>query len=53
MALRWLLQKDVVSSVICGVTSVAQLEDNVGASKGWSLTSDEVGNFDSLFTVYV
>ena len=42
VALRWLLQKDVVSSVICGVTSVAQLEDNVGASTGWSLSDEEV-----------
>ena len=42
VALRWLLQKDIVSSVIIGVTSLNQLEDNIGAATGWKLTEDEV-----------
>lgn len=42
VALRWLVQKNVVSSVIIGATSVAQVENNMGASSGWSITLDEV-----------
>ena len=42
VALRWLLQKEVVSSVIIGVTSVSQLEDNVGAATEWKLSDEEV-----------
>ena len=42
VALRWLVQQKVVSSVIIGATSVQQLEDNMGASAGWALTDEEV-----------
>ena len=42
VAIRWLIQQDVVSSVIIGATSVKQLEDNMGASKGWKLSEEEV-----------
>ena len=42
MALRWLVQQKVVSSVIIGATSVQQLEDNMGAGSGWALTDEEV-----------
>jgi len=42
VSLRWLLQKDVVSSVIFGATSVDQLENNMGAGTGWKLTPEEV-----------
>ncbi|KAJ8310893.1 hypothetical protein KUTeg_012758 [Tegillarca granosa] len=42
VALRWLLQKNIVSSVIIGATSVEQLENNMGAGSGWSITLDEV-----------
>ncbi|CAG5127533.1 unnamed protein product, partial [Candidula unifasciata] len=40
VAIRWLLQKDVVSSVIIGARTLAQLDDNMGAN-GWSLTLEE------------
>ncbi|KAH3885322.1 1-deoxyxylulose-5-phosphate synthase YajO-like [Dreissena polymorpha] len=46
VALRWLLQKPQVSSVIIGATSVRQLEDNMGASAGWSLTQEEMSQLD-------
>lgn len=46
VALRWLIQKDIVASVIIGVTSLAQLEDNMGASGGWSLTEEEMKQLD-------
>ena len=42
MAIRWLLQQDIVSSVVVGSTSVDQLEDNIGAAKGWELSPQEV-----------
>ena len=42
VALRWLLQKDVVPSVIIGATSVKQLEDNVGAASNWQLSKEQV-----------
>jgi aryl-alcohol dehydrogenase-like predicted oxidoreductase len=42
VALRWLLQKNVVSSVIIGCTSIQQLEDNVGASGGWEISAEGV-----------
>lgn len=42
VALRWLLQKPVVSSVIIGVTKMEQLDDNMAAANGWKLTDEEV-----------
>ncbi|XP_033760799.1 1-deoxyxylulose-5-phosphate synthase YajO-like [Pecten maximus] len=46
VALRWLLQKNVVSAVIIGATSIKQLEDNMGASTGWTLTKEEMEELD-------
>lgn len=46
VALRWTLQKDVVASVIIGATSIKQLEDNMAAGSGWSLTKDEMDKLD-------
>uniref|UniRef100_A0A0B7BGH6 NADP-dependent oxidoreductase domain-containing protein n=1 Tax=Arion vulgaris TaxID=1028688 RepID=A0A0B7BGH6_9EUPU len=48
VAIRWLLQKDVVSSVIIGARTLAQLDDNMGAANGWSLTADEMKRLDDL-----
>lgn len=42
VSLRWLLQKPNVNSVIIGGKTVKQIEDNLGASKGWKLSSEEV-----------
>jgi len=42
VALRWLLQKNVVASVIVGATSVEQLVDNMGAGNGWTMSDEEV-----------
>ncbi|XP_035829268.1 uncharacterized protein LOC106013725 [Aplysia californica] len=42
VALRWLLQKDVVTSVIIGVRTLQQLDDNMGAANGWALSQEEV-----------
>lgn len=42
VALRWLLQKDVVPSVIIGARTLEQLDQNMGAANGWALTTQEV-----------
>lgn len=42
VALRWLLQKPVVSSVIIGATKVSQIDDNMVAAAGWELSPVEV-----------
>ncbi|XP_059165920.1 1-deoxyxylulose-5-phosphate synthase YajO-like [Physella acuta] len=48
VAIRWLLQKDVVSSVIIGARNLKQLDDNLGAGNGWSLTKEEMQLLDDL-----
>ncbi|KAH9502885.1 hypothetical protein Btru_074718 [Bulinus truncatus] len=48
VAIRWLLQKDVVSSVIIGARNLTQLEDNLGAGNGWSLSKEEMQQLDDL-----
>ena len=47
VALRWLLQKEIVSSVIIGAKTVQQLEDNMGAASGWELSQTQVDNANS------
>ncbi|CAG5127534.1 unnamed protein product [Candidula unifasciata] len=47
VAIRWLLQKDVVSSVIIGARNLAQLDDNMGVN-GWSLTQEEMRLLDDI-----
>ena len=42
VALRWLLQKDIVPSVIIGCTSLKQMEENCAAASGWKLTKEQV-----------
>ena len=42
VSLRWLLQRPNVPSVIVGAKTVKQLEDNLGAGRGWKLTEEEV-----------
>ena len=42
VALKWLLQQEVVSSVIIGAKTLAQLEDNMGAGTSWKLTDEQV-----------
>uniref|UniRef100_A0A0B7BMB5 NADP-dependent oxidoreductase domain-containing protein n=3 Tax=Arion vulgaris TaxID=1028688 RepID=A0A0B7BMB5_9EUPU len=49
VAIRWLLQRDVVSSVIIGARTLAQLDDNMGVN-GWSLTKEEMQQLDTVST---
>lgn len=48
VALRWLLQKPIVSSVIIGATKISQMDDNLGAGNGWSLTDEEMAELDEV-----
>ncbi|CAG5121739.1 unnamed protein product [Candidula unifasciata] len=48
VALRWLLQKDIVPSVIIGAKTLAQLDDNMLAANGWSLTKEEMKQLDDV-----
>ncbi|KAL5005004.1 hypothetical protein ScPMuIL_018460 [Solemya velum] len=41
VSLRWVLQKDIVPASVFGATSVKQLESNMEAAKGWSLSQEE------------
>lgn len=47
VALRWLLARPEVSSVIVGVRTPEQLEDNLGAT-GWVLTPEEIDKLNDV-----
>jgi len=47
VAIRWLLQKDFIPSVIIGAKTIQQLDDNMGAGTGWKLTDEQVCLFTS------
>jgi aryl-alcohol dehydrogenase-like predicted oxidoreductase len=47
VALNWLLQKPVVTAPILGARTLANLEDNLGAT-GWSLTAEQVTRLDQV-----
>ncbi|XP_071830344.1 1-deoxyxylulose-5-phosphate synthase YajO-like [Apostichopus japonicus] len=51
VALRWLLQKEAVSSVIIGCKTVEQLEDNMGAGAGWELSTEQMSTLDNASAV--
>lgn len=42
VAIKWLLQKDVVPSVVIGANSLQQLEDNISAAHNWKLSKEQV-----------
>ncbi|XP_025111978.1 uncharacterized protein LOC112574871 [Pomacea canaliculata] len=48
VALRWLLQKDIVASVVVGALNQQQLDDNMGAATGWTLTPEEMAELDKV-----
>jgi aryl-alcohol dehydrogenase-like predicted oxidoreductase len=49
-ALNWLLGRPEVSSVIAGVRTLEQLEDNLGAA-GWQLTIEERAALDEVSAI--
>ena len=46
MALNWVLCQPGVTSPILGVRTMAQLEDNLGAS-GWALSAEQLGRLNA------
>jgi len=52
IALKWLLQKPTIASVIVGARNEEQLRQNLGAV-GWSLTAEQVGALDNASVVPV
>jgi len=46
IAIRWLLQKDVTTSVIIGARTLEQLDDNMSAANGWELSKEEMTQLD-------
>lgn len=54
VALRWLLQKAAVPSVVIGAKTVQQLEDNIKAGfSGFRLSSEQMARLDTLSEVPV
>jgi aryl-alcohol dehydrogenase-like predicted oxidoreductase len=53
VALRWLLQRDNVPSIIIGAKTLKQLDDNMGAAAGWELSSEQMAalNEASMYDV--
>jgi aryl-alcohol dehydrogenase-like predicted oxidoreductase len=49
LAIAWLVANEVVTSVIAGVSNVAQVEANA-AGGGWELTEAEKAEVDALAT---
>ncbi|PID91378.1 MAG: L-glyceraldehyde 3-phosphate reductase [Bacteroidetes bacterium] len=48
MALAWILQKKEISSVLIGVSSVKQLEDNVASVNKLDFSRDELAYIDNI-----
>jgi L-glyceraldehyde 3-phosphate reductase len=48
MALAWVLRDKRVTSTLVGASSVAQLEDNVAATKNLAFSDDELAQIDDL-----
>ena len=46
LALQWVLRRPVVVSAIIGASSVAQLQQNLGAIEGPELTTEELAAID-------
>ena len=53
LALTWALRDPRMTSVVIGASSVAQLNDNLGALSDLSLTSDELDDIDEVVVVGV
>lgn len=51
VAIRWLLQKEAVCSVVIGVKTIEQLENNIGASGGWELSPEQMTELNDASAV--
>lgn len=50
LALAWALRDPRVTSLVIGASSVAQLEENVGAVQNLDIAPDDLGRIDELLT---
>jgi L-glyceraldehyde 3-phosphate reductase len=48
MAIAWLLRKPVVTSVLIGVSSMAQLDDNLAALRNTDFSTEELQEIDKI-----
>ncbi len=48
MSLAWILNNDVVTSVIIGASSVSQLDDNLQAAANTSFSPEEISEIDRI-----
>merc|ERR1712150_27594 len=48
VSIKWLLQKQVVSSVVIGCKKISQLDDNLAAGGDWKLTKEEMEELDAV-----
>jgi L-glyceraldehyde 3-phosphate reductase len=48
MALAWILKDDMVTSVIVGVSSTAQLEKNLKAISNTTFSSEELQEIENI-----
>lgn len=51
VAIRWLLQKPHVPSVVIGARNMEQLESCMGVSSGWELTKEQIKSLDDVSAV--
>ena len=49
MALAWVLKDEMVTSVIIGASSVAQLKDNLEAIKNTTFTTEEIEKINRIY----
>ena len=48
VALRWLLQRKPVTSVVIGARNIHQLDENMVAGTGWKISSEEMDTLNQL-----
>ncbi|XP_077987960.1 1-deoxyxylulose-5-phosphate synthase YajO-like [Glandiceps talaboti] len=53
VGLRWLLQKDIIPSVIIGTKTLEQFNENMGAASGWQLTEEQMRDLDKASAISI
>lgn len=52
VALRWLLENQLVTSVVVGIKNIKQLEENIG-SLGWQLSDKDIADLNSYSNMFI
>jgi len=53
VALRWLLQQEVVPSIVFGARTMEQLESVIEVSSGWELSDEEMFDLNAISEPYI